>query len=245
MRRTLLAAFLLPMASSFFGGIGRAKVSSRGLWRRKAAVTARCAATMAADVSVALAKPLGLVLEEVTEGTSSGVFVEDILDGGSAFGCDEIKRGMRLVSAEGRDCTKLGFDDVMDCLGAAISPVDLVFSDARGGDEDGDEEPEVPVTLRVTSPDKPELTIDAFAGDNLRTALQAGGAGIYDKWGVITNCNGGGQCGTCVVEVIGGEGCGEKSEWETKKLGKRPATHRLSCQTNIEGDATIALRPPK
>lgn len=34
----------------------------------------------------------------------------------------------------------------------------------------------------------------------------------------MTNCNGGGQCGTCVVQMDDAEGWDERSEWEANKL---------------------------
>lgn len=88
--------------------------------------------------------------------------------------------------------------------------------------------------------------VAAKGGDNLRRVLLDAKAKVYDFKGMLTNCNGGGQCGTCVV-AIADEAFGPRYEWETAKLQGRPATHRLACQTLVVGgtDATITLRPPK
>lgn len=34
----------------------------------------------------------------------------------------------------------------------------------------------------------------------------------------VSNCNGGGQCGTCVVQVKDADGWDERSDWEAGKL---------------------------
>lgn len=39
----------------------------------------------------------------------------------------------------------------------------------------------------------------------------------------MTNCNGGGQCGTCVVQVVEAEGWDPRSEWEAGKLKVQPS----------------------
>ena len=76
--------------------------------------------------------------------------------------------------------------------------------------------------------------------------LQAANAKVYDFKGVLTNCNGAGQCGTCVVNVAD-DAFGPRYDWETAKLKGRPETHRLACQTLVTDapNATITLRPPR
>ena len=73
--------------------------------------------------------------------------------------------------------------------------------------------------------------MQATAGDNVRVALLTGGAELYG--GMLAkamNCNGGGQCGTCVVEVVDGE-VSERTPVEDKLLKKKPSPNiRLACQ---------------
>ena len=79
-------------------------------------------------LAVSLTKPLGLRLEENQPGTPSGVFVSDIVEGGSAFGRPAISKGMGVVKVAGTDCSEMSFDAVMQLLDAAESPIDLVLS---------------------------------------------------------------------------------------------------------------------
>lgn len=39
----------------------------------------------------------------------------------------------------------------------------------------------------------------------------------------MTNCNGGGQCGTCAVQVDQADGWDPRSDWEAKKLKVKEA----------------------
>ncbi|WIA35227.1 hypothetical protein OEZ86_003689 [Tetradesmus obliquus] len=61
---------------------------------------------------------------------------------------------------------------------------------------------------------------------------------LYTTWGKLWQCGGGGQCGTCIVQVQeGAELLSERTATEDKKLHKKPETWRLACQT-IVGDGT-------
>lgn len=79
--------------------------------------------------------------------------------------------------------------------------------------------PRIKITIES---DQGEQTIDSESGDILRDALLVEKIGIYTTWGLISNCNGGGQCGTCIVEVLEDESniLSEKNETELKKLNK-------------------------
>ncbi|CAN0486234.1 unnamed protein product [Ectocarpus sp. 12 AP-2014] len=157
---------------------------------------------------------------------------------------------MILLEIGGKDVTGAMFDLVMDTLVAAPAgkPIDLVFRDpsAAAAAAAPAEVPApamamgVPCELTVGG-----VTLKAKTGDNLRKTLLAGKVEVYDMVGKMTNCNGGGQCGTCVVQVVEAEGWDPRSEWEAGKLKGRPESQRLSCQTVIQGDATIVTKPPK
>ncbi|CAB1108615.1 unnamed protein product [Ectocarpus sp. CCAP 1310/34] len=201
-------------------------------------------------VRVSLPKPLGIQLEEVVPG-SPGVRVAGVVEGGTAKESGEIGADMVLLEIGGKDITGATFDLVMDTLVAAPAgvPIDLVFRDPSAAAPAATEAPEAP-TPAVAMGVPCELTVggvtlEAKTGDNLRKTLLAGKVEVYDMVGKMTNCNGGGQCGTCVVEIVEAEGWDPRSEWEAGKLKGRPESQRLSCQTIIQGDATIVTKPPK
>ncbi|KDO56979.1 hypothetical protein CISIN_1g0293331mg, partial [Citrus sinensis] len=50
----------------------------------------------------------------------------------------------------------------------------------------------------------------------------------------LSNCAGGGTCGTCMVEVIEGkELLGSRTDKEKEKLKRKPKNWRLACQTTV------------
>jgi len=91
-----------------------------------------------------------------------------------------------------------------------------------------------------------------MSGDILRDAMRGADppVDLYTVWGKMMNCNGGGQCGTCIVEVVEGSGyLSERSNAEDRKLKKKPESYRLACQTLIgdgdnSGSVTIKTKPP-
>ncbi|KAI5060265.1 hypothetical protein GOP47_0024685 [Adiantum capillus-veneris] len=82
-------------------------------------------------------------------------------------------------------------------------------------------------------------TISVGSGEKLlRTVMNEQKLELYDLYGKIMNCGGGGSCGTCIVEVLeGSELLNERTDAEERYLKKKPGTWRLSCQT-IVGDKT-------
>ncbi|KQK16185.1 photosynthetic NDH subunit of subcomplex B 3, chloroplastic [Brachypodium distachyon] len=75
----------------------------------------------------------------------------------------------------------------------------------------------------------------ACGGQKLRDIMLQGHIdlyGPYDKF--LLNCSGGGECGTCIVEVVeGGEMLSPKNEVEKEKLRRKPKTWRLACQATV------------
>eukprot|EP00850_Spirogloea_muscicola_P017544 SM000152S01532 [mRNA] locus=s152:4047:4876:- [translate_table: standard] len=59
---------------------------------------------------------------------------------------------------------------------------------------------------------------------------------LYGAYGKVMNCNSGGSCGTCIVQILEGqELLNERTDTELRKLNKKPEAWRLACQT-IVGD---------
>jgi len=75
----------------------------------------------------------------------------------------------------------------------------------------------------------------ACGGQKLRDIMLDGYIdlyGPYDK--LLLNCSGGGECGTCIVEVVeGGEMLSPKNEVEKEKLKRKPKSWRLACQATV------------
>jgi len=161
------------------------------------------------------------------------------------------------------DVSAMSFDDVMDVIVGAPSPLEVEFALAAGvvvesadvvaGEEEAAavvaaEEYEIgtTVTIQVEQPDKPYITLEGKVGDNLRKTLLANKdielyRGLKKKLG---NCGGGGQCGFCAVELTDdseGGVWGERSEYEDTRIGRKAGTegHRLACMNNIVGPATV------
>jgi ferredoxin len=84
----------------------------------------------------------------------------------------------------------------------------------------------------------------AMDGANLRIKAVENGIDLYKFVGKLTNCGGYGQCGTCTVEIIEGiEQLSPRTDFENKKLKRKPDNYRLACQTMVNGDVSVKTRP--
>lgn len=188
--------------------------------------------------------------------------VTQVNEGGSAFDSPSKEQLIqsKINSVMGQDVSTLSFDDVMDVIIGAPSPLEIEFSvvssaavaDESEAAEDDDAVPAVPtydvgaiVSITVQQPEtnKPDIILEAKVGDNLRKTLLANSdievyRGLKKKLG---NCGGGGQCGYCAMELIDEEGVwGERSDYEAQKIGKNGNEKcRLACMNNIVGPATV------
>ena len=81
-------------------------------------------------------------------------------------------------------------------------------------------------------------------GVNLRRAALENGIDLYKLVAKMMNCGGGGQCGTCIVDVVEGmENLSERTMPENRKLKRKPDSYRLACQTMVNGDITVKTKP--
>ncbi|HBC42132.1 MAG TPA: iron ABC transporter substrate-binding protein [Pseudanabaena sp.] len=88
---------------------------------------------------------------------------------------------------------------------------------------------------------KEAIVID---GSNLRIKALENNIDIYKFVAKLTNCNGYGQCATCVVEIVDGlENLSPKTDFENKKLKNKPANYRLACQTLVNGNVSVKTKP--
>ncbi|NJL82635.1 MAG: (2Fe-2S)-binding protein [Chloroflexaceae bacterium] len=84
----------------------------------------------------------------------------------------------------------------------------------------------------------------AADGANLREKALQNGIDIYKLMGKLSNCGGYGQCGTCIVEIVeGGENLSPRTEFEQRKLKKKPDSYRLACQTLVNGPVSVKTKP--
>ena len=85
----------------------------------------------------------------------------------------------------------------------------------------------------------------AMDGVNLRIKALENNIDIYKFVAKLTNCNGYGQCGTCVVEIVDGiENLSPRTEFEEKKLKNKPNNYRLACQTLVnQGNVSVKTKP--
>ena len=91
---------------------------------------------------------------------------------------------------------------------------------------------------------KEDQEIQVSHGANLRSQTLEHGIDLYTFKGKLMNCGGYGQCGTCIVEVIEGmANLSPRTDVENRKLKKRPSTHRLACQTLVNGPVSIHTKP--
>ena len=91
---------------------------------------------------------------------------------------------------------------------------------------------------------KEDKEIITAMGANLRTKAVQNGIDIYTLKGKLTNCGGYGQCGTCVVEIVEGmENLSPKTDFEKRRLKKKPDSYRLACQTLVNGAISVNTKP--
>lgn len=96
-------------------------------------------------------------------------------------------------------------------------------------------------TIKFVKEDK---EVVAALGANLREKALQNGIDIYTWKGKLTNCGGYGQCGTCIVEIVEGmENLSPKTDFEQRRLRKKPDTYRLACQTVVNGAVSVKTKP--
>lgn len=91
---------------------------------------------------------------------------------------------------------------------------------------------------------KENKEIIAADGANLRLKAIENGIDIYKFLGKMTNCGGGGQCATCIVEVVEGlENLSPRTDVEKRKFKNKPDNYRLACQTLVNGPVSVVTKP--
>jgi ferredoxin len=222
------------------------------------------ASDSATALELALAKPLGLVLEE--DGKEPGLLVAEVVDGGSAAASGKLTAGMRLLAINGQRFSAL--ESAMDAIRAAegdvrlslarpaaaqaaapavapapvVVPAPVVAPAPVPPPAKATAAPPKTVAVTVRQEGKPDLVLTMEGGALLRTELLKNKVDVYTMVGKMTNCGGNGQCGTCVVDVTAGS-CSPRTAVEQAKLKARAPTVRLACQSVLTGDITVCTKP--
>ena len=262
LKQIILACILLSFAAN---GVGAFQVTSRRTTTTTTttATAARAVFRLSAQdqdkdgsssndglLSVTLEKPLGLLLEEMEVGAAKGVKVQDLVETGSAYASEYKDKlvGLKIAKVQGEIVGASTFDDIMEKIGATPSPITIDFEvpdDAVAESKVAAAELDLPigtvVTIKVLQNGKPDVSIDAKVGDNLRSTLLANNVELYQGLKKkLGNCGGGGQCTFCAVDMIEAEGWGERSDWEEQKIGRKLSPKaRLACMNNIQGPAVV------
>jgi ferredoxin len=91
---------------------------------------------------------------------------------------------------------------------------------------------------------KEDKEIIVAQGANLREKAVQNQIDIYTFKGKLMNCGGYGQCGMCGVEIVEGmENLSPRTDFENRKLAKKPDNYRLACQTIVNGPVSVNTKP--
>lgn len=91
-------------------------------------------------------------------------------------------------------------------------------------------------------------TIEAEVGQDLRSALLENDVEVHQgfkryTFPVLGNCDGHGVCGSCVVDIVKGDGLSDQTMYEKVRsqmyAGKRAANPRQACLTRVYQDCVI------
>ena len=212
---------------------------------------------------IRLSRALGI--DWGTDLSFSFVYVRDLEPSGAASVSGVVEIGdqiceLRPVEKDGAAVNLIGapFDEVMGTfasLGREVREVELVFfrgtkEELKGlcaGGTGSVEEEMITITVVQNKGAKDEAIryIEAKAGCNVRQVLTDNDINVYQSLTRWTNCKGKQLCGTCIVNVVDGEGgTNRKSLDEGSTLRENPDSYRLSCVTFAYGDVTVETFPP-
>ncbi|KAL9184957.1 hypothetical protein ACHAXT_002734, partial [Thalassiosira profunda] len=215
---------------------------------------------------------LGLLLTEIAGGREDGVgitVIEEVLAGGNAEGCG-IVPGDSIVSLtvtktseDGMNVSEERTGVSTECLGydATIDAIVSLPPPASAEDEVTvtvkriRRQPKVSVKLQYPPYlNEPDVSIELFAGENLRRAMLTRGIKLNDKLaerfdsGGSGDCGSDGTCATCVVGVSKGkELLSPMGTQEGQIISKKPRW-RMACKAVVgygmmEGEMTLQVNP--
>jgi len=215
---------------------------------------------------------LGLLLTEIAGGRSDGVgitIIEEVIAGGNAHGVGIVPGdsivALRVSSTteEGGDVETLRTDTSTECLGYD-STIDSIISLPPPSSSEDEivltvkrlrKQPKVQVKLQYPAyMEEEDISIELFAGENLRRAMLTRGIKLNDKLaerfdsGGTGDCGSDGTCATCVVGVTKGkELLSPMGKQEEQILSQKPRW-RMACKAVVgygmmEGEMTLQVSP--
>jgi len=122
---SILTAFYLFVLNTVTSGFSVQNFCG-GLYGSKLALSSISLNASPRRIEVNLEKPLGVVLEENKENESEGVFCFECKEESSAYVAG-IRQGDVVTSLDGRDATSLSFDQVLDLISSAESPIAITL----------------------------------------------------------------------------------------------------------------------
>lgn len=217
---------------------------------------------------------LGLLLTEIAGGREDGVgitIIEEVLEGGNSEGCG-IVPGDSIVALRVSSTTKdgdgtnveeertdvstecLGYDSTIDSI-VSLPPPNTAEDEVTITVKRIRKQPKINVKLQYPSYlDEPDVSLELFAGENLRRAMLTRGIKLNDKLaerfdsGGTGDCGSDGTCATCVVGVTKGiELLSPMGQQEGQILAQKPRW-RMACKAIVgygmmDGDLTLQVSP--
>ena len=190
-------------------------------------------------VEITVPRPLGLDLEEVDDGVFRGVYIAGFTKDGNA------EKALRkefltpsnlfIVKVNDVDLRSSTFDEVMNAITSTDGEVTLTLIDPNAVIKGT-------AILDVTDGEGNRRKLKCLKGQRLRSVLMDNNIEVQDS--KVSNCGGGGICGTCVVGLnVPDNDWAAKPEFEIRKLKNFNENCRLSCNVIVEGDATVLIKP--
>jgi ferredoxin len=233
--------------------------------------------TVKVELPRRIAEGMGLKLLEIAGGRDDGLgitVIDGIVEGGCADGSEvmvgdsiaqmAVKKTQRdaggggemsdfeIVEAIETEC--FGYDKTVEAIGS-LPPTEsdeeriiLTLKRLR-------RKPKVVVNLQYPpSQNEPDITIELFAGENLRRAMLARGVKLNDKFserfdnGGQGDCGAEGTCATCVVGVVRGDELLNPKKIQEEQIMKKNPRWRMACKAVVghgyrEGEMTIRVNP--
>uniref|UniRef100_A0A7S2S7F1 PDZ domain-containing protein n=1 Tax=Eucampia antarctica TaxID=49252 RepID=A0A7S2S7F1_9STRA len=238
--------------------------------------------TLSFDIDRSNGGGLGIALLELAGGRDDGLgitIVDELVDGGNAQRDSEFLPGDSIVQLSTTIITKvsnkasssssssmeeeenvvavstecLGYDATVEAIGSLplYTLSDIVTVTVKRVRR----QPKITVQLQYPpSQEEPDVTVELFAGENLRRALLTRGVKLNDALsrrfdsGGMGDCGAEGTCATCVVDIAKGlDLLNPKKQQEDQILLNHPK-RRMACKAIVgygmtEGDMTIQVNP--
>lgn len=216
---------------------------------------------------------LGIQLVEIAGGRDDGLgitLVSGLVGGGAADGQDilpgdsisqvSIARTKRKSLSETQEIVTaktecLSYDATVDAI-LSLPPPDAVYDEVYNIElKRIRRKPKLTVNLQYPpSQNEPDVTIQMFAGENLRQGMLVRGVKLNDPLAQRFdtknggNCGAGGLCRTCAVSIRNGEDLLNPQRLAEKQMLEDNPRWRLACKAIVgfgmkEGELTVRVNP--